>query len=127
MIDRREFLTALGGGLMVIVTIEDALAQQESGGGRRGGSTPTDIGAWLHIAKDGAVTVCTGKVEMGQGARTELTQVAAEELRVPVSAIQMVMGDTDLTPYDFGTVGSQCTPRMVPQIRSHTVVKPPKL
>lgn len=117
MIDRREFLKTLGGGLLVVVTYEDAIAQQESGRGGAGGRMPQEVSAWLHIGKDGAVTVCTGKVEMGQGSRTELTQVVAEELRAPVAAITLIMGDTDLTPFDAGTFGSQTTPRMVPQLR----------
>src|SRR5262249_6710057 len=74
-------------------------------------------GAWLHIAESGAVTAYTGKVEVGQNIRTSLTQAVAEELRVPTSAIKLVMGDTDLTPFDAGTFGSQTTPQMFPQLR----------
>src|SRR5262249_57123647 len=96
-------------------------AGQESGRGRRGGeggqSLPQDIGSWLHVGEDGIVTAFTGKVEVGQGARTSLAQVVAEELRLPATAVKMVMGDTDLTPYDMGTFGSMTTPRMAPQLR----------
>jgi CO/xanthine dehydrogenase Mo-binding subunit len=109
MIDRRQFFQALGGGLAIVITREEAPAQQQG--------LPQEVDAWLHIGKDGAITVSTGKVEMGQGARTELTQVVAEELRAPVAGITLVMGDTDLTPFDAGTFGSQTTPRMVPQLR----------
>jgi isoquinoline 1-oxidoreductase len=114
---RRDFLGALGGGISVLI-VEDAPAQ-ETGGGRRGGGEPmpTALGAWLNIGEDGIVTVYTGKVEVGQNARTSLTQAVAEELGAPVKSIHMVMGDTDLTPYDMGTVGSMTTPRMWPQIR----------
>ena len=66
----------------------------DGGGSGRGGSQPQEIGAWLHIGEDGAVTVYTGKVEVGQNIRTSLTQVVAEELRAPVDAIRMVMADT---------------------------------
>jgi len=115
---RRDFLTALGGGILILITAdEDPIFAQETGGQLRGGSAPNDVSAWLHIAESGAITVYTGKVEVGQNARTSLTQAAAEELRVPVSSIKMVMGDTALTPFDQGTVGSQTTPRMWPQIR----------
>jgi CO/xanthine dehydrogenase Mo-binding subunit len=72
----------------------------------RGGSTPTDVNAYLHIGADGRVTCLVGKVEMGQGAQTSLPQLAAEELDVPLSSIDIVMGDTDLCPYDAGTWGS---------------------
>src|SRR5205823_6950992 len=79
---------------------------------------PKEIGAWLHIGEDGAITVYTGKVEVGQNARTSLTQVVSEELRVPMESIRLVMGDTDLTPYDQGTFGSRTTPDMVPRLRN---------
>ena len=54
---------------------------------------------------------------MGQGARAELTQAAAEELRVPVSQIELVMGDTSLVPDDGITAGSMTTPSTVPAVR----------
>ena len=75
------------------------------------------IAAWIHINEKGVVTVYTGKVEVGQNIRTSLTQIVAEELRVPVSAIELIMGDTSLTPYDRGTYGSLTTPNMSPQLR----------
>ncbi len=115
-LDRRDFFRVLGGGVAVAVVFTDAIALQESGrGGRRG--MPQDVGSWIHIGTDGNVTVLTGKVEVGQNIRTSLSQVVAEELRVPMTAIKMVMGDTDLTPYDRGTFGSQTTPVMATQLR----------
>src|SRR5262245_41350278 len=125
-VDRREFIKLFGGGVIIVFTLKGALAQetgegrrQSSESGRRAGnqSLPKDVNAWLHIGEDGAVTVLTGKVEFGQDIRTSLTQVVAEELRVPLASIKLVMGDTDLTPYDMGTFGSQTTPRMSPQLR----------
>ncbi len=110
MLDRREFLTAMGGGVAVLVAPGAADAQ-------RGESLPQDLSAWLHIGKDGMVTVCTGKVEAGQGIRTSLAQAVAEELRTPLPTIRLVMGDTDLTPFDMGTFGSRTTPTMAPQLR----------
>ena len=117
---RRDFFKALGSGILIVLTLKDTLAQQESGGGRRGGSNrqlPQEIGAWLHIAEDGTVTVYTGKVEVGQDIRTSLAQIVAEELRVPVTTIRLVMGDTDLTPFDAGTFGSRTTPDMSPRLQ----------
>lgn len=76
-----------------------------------------ELGAWLHIARDGEVTVFTGKAELGQGSQTSLTQVVAEELRVSPAAIRVVLGDTALTPFDMGTFGSRTTPVMVPKLR----------
>jgi nicotinate dehydrogenase subunit B len=68
------------------------------------------IGDWLQIEDDGTVVVFTGKVEVGQHIRTSLAQAVAEELRVPLERVRLVMADTDLTPYDMGTVGSRTTP-----------------
>jgi len=78
---------------------------------------PREVGAWLHVGEDDAITVFTGKVEFGQNIRTELTQVVAEELRAPLEKIRLVMGDTDLTPFDMGTFGSRTTPIMAAQLR----------
>ena len=113
-LDRRGFFKTLGAGIVVA----SFLQAQESGGGRRGGqSAPKEISAWLHIDRNGAVTAYTGKVEVGQNARTSLTQAVAEELGAPMSAIEMVMGDTERTPFDMGTFGSMTTPQMIPQLR----------
>ncbi len=118
---RRDFLRILGGGLLVLCLRSDDEAQgQESGGARRrgpGGQVPREIGAWLHIAEDGTVTASTGKVEVGQNARTSLTMAVADELGLPVESVRLVMGDTDKVPFDRGTFGSMTTPTMVPQMR----------
>ena len=58
-----------------------------------------------------------GKVEAGQGARAELLQAAAEELRVPVGRVQMILADTGVVPDDGMTAGSGTTPRTVPAVR----------
>jgi isoquinoline 1-oxidoreductase len=68
------------------------------------------------------ITVLTGKIEMGQGARAELSQSAAEELRVPVDRVQMVMGDTGQVPDDGTTAGSRTTPSTVPAVRQAAAV-----
>ena len=70
---------------------------QESGGGRGRGfgqPAPQDVGAWLHIDANGAVTAFTGKVEVGQNARTSLSMAIAEELGAPLGSVELVMGDT---------------------------------
>ncbi len=121
--DRRQFLTAFGAGIVLIVPLHRALAQQ---GGRPGGESgrgggandrlPNDIGAWIHIDEDGRITAFTGKTEMGQNIRTSLAQAVAEELRVPVAMVRLTMADTELTPFDMGTFGSRTTPTMAPQL-----------
>ncbi len=118
-LERRDFLKLLGGG--VLVGISASSPAQESGGAHRQNSDdniPDALAAWIHIAEDGAITVNTGKVEIGQNIRTSLAQQVAEELRVPISAIQLVMADTALTPFDAGTFGSRTTPIMGHQLRS---------
>ncbi len=119
-VDRRDFLKLLGGGLLVCLTPLPAWTQES---GRTFGSheLPTDISAWLHIDADGRVKVFTGKVEVGQNIRTSLAQAVAEELRVPFDSITMVMGDTDVVPWDMGTFGSRTTPTMAPQLRNMAV------
>jgi isoquinoline 1-oxidoreductase len=110
---RREF----AGILILIAAAGNASGQRgESGSGRRQ-PVPQDVGAWLHIAEDGTVTVYTGKAEVGQNTRTALAQAVADELLLPLDSVRMVMADTELTPYDAGTFGSQSTPQMSPQLR----------
>src|SRR5438105_1913854 len=109
--DRRDFFKLLGGGIVVCFALTGTAESQESGGARarRGGATdlPQEVSAWMHIGEDSKISVFTGKVEVGQNSRTALTQAVAEELHAPVASIQLVMGDTDLTPFDMGTFGSR--------------------
>src|SRR5689334_10907593 len=120
-LDRRDFIKTFGLGILFVVPFSRALTQQpgqqESGRGRGNNNLPKDVGAWIHIDEDGAITVLTGKVEFGQNARTSLTQAVADELHVPMSAVRLLMGDTDLVPFDMGTFGSLTTPTMAPQLR----------
>jgi CO/xanthine dehydrogenase Mo-binding subunit len=115
-LDRRDFLKLFGGGLLVCLSDVSSWAQES---GRTFGSheLPADIAAWLSVAADSRVTVFTGKAEVGQNIRTSLAQQVAEELRVPFDSITMLMGDTDLVPWDAGTFGSRTTPTMGPQLR----------
>lgn len=101
MLNRREWLGAVG--VTFAVTIEAA--------GR-----PV-LGARLEFAPDGIVTLLTGKVELGQGSRTLLSQCVAEELQMPVSRVRVVMGDTARVPDDGGTFASLTTPLAVPAVR----------
>jgi len=116
---RRDFFKILGSGIAVFAMARDASALQETASGPRiePPQLPKEIASWLHVGDDGTVTAFTGKVEVGQNARTSLTQSVADELRVPFASVRMVMGDTELTPFDMGTFGSRTTPTMVPQLR----------
>jgi isoquinoline 1-oxidoreductase len=100
--------------------VGDSLEAQESGARRHGegvNALPEDVAAWLHIGPNGEITAFTGKVEVGQNIRTSLTQAVADELRCSPSMVRLVMGDTDLTPWDMGTFGSRTTPTMAPVMR----------
>ena len=126
---RRTFVQMIGSGLLIGFVASNSAGQTqpaptgETGESNRRarfsgrGPTPTTLNARLHIAKDGTITVFSGKVEGGQGARTEIAQAAAEELGVPLDQVQVILADTDLTPDDGGTFGSQTTPRTIPAIR----------
>lgn len=114
---RRNFLKSLGGGVLVLFTLEDIEAQESGHGGHRDWEheeLPQNVAAWLHIAPDGSITAFTGKIETGQNARTSLTQAVAGELRCSPASVQMIMGDTARTPWDMGTFGSRTTPTMAP-------------
>jgi nicotinate dehydrogenase subunit B len=124
MTTRREFLERFGAGLVVTLVSGDVLdvratfgREVESDRDVAGNAAAEQIGAWLHVDGNGHVTVYTGKVEFGQGIRTSLAQEVAEELRVPMSSIDMIMGDTELTPFDRGTFGSLSTPQMGTKLR----------
>ena len=117
--DRRSFFKFFGAGLFIFCAASEAAALQESGAARRNSedSLPKEIDAWLHIGEKEDITVFTGKVEVGQNIRTSLSQGVAEELHVPLDSIRLVMGDTQLVPFDMGTFGSRTTPTMNLQLR----------
>lgn len=113
--DRREFVQALGAGLMILAVADTADGQ------RRGGREPRraqPLSERFHLGEDGVVTILTSKVEVGQGARTQITQAAAEEFRLPLERIRLIMADTEQCPDDGGTAGSRTTPSTVPAVRN---------
>jgi nicotinate dehydrogenase subunit B len=115
---RRDFLKLLGGGIIIAVSVGDGLFGQEQARGRAGGGYPADFNAYLRIGEDGRVTCFTGKIEMGQGAMTALPLMLAEDLEVPLDSVDIVLGDTDLCPYDMGTFGSQTIRAFGPALRA---------
>ncbi|EWY38365.1 aldehyde dehydrogenase [Skermanella stibiiresistens SB22] len=116
-LSRRSFLS--GSALVVAFSLSSRAFGQLAGGGE-GGAGPAVVAptlpgslksspildAWIRIDADGEVTVFTGKVELGQGIRTALIQVAAEELDVPPSVVHLVTADTARTPDEGLTAGS---------------------
>ena len=115
-LDRRAFLKAAGCGLFVLISTRDVAGLEQSGGGQR--SYPDDFNAYLRIGEDGRVTCYSGKVEMGQANTTALAQMIAEELEVQFDAVDMVMGDTTLCPWDGGTNGSRSIKYFGPALRA---------
>jgi CO/xanthine dehydrogenase Mo-binding subunit len=71
-----------------------------------GGGTYKVAGATVKMSSDGSVVLLTGTVEIGQGPRTALTQVVAEELGLNIDQITVAQLDTDVTPYDISTSAS---------------------
>jgi CO/xanthine dehydrogenase Mo-binding subunit len=69
--------------------------------------SPTTSVATVAIAADGSCTLYCGTVDMGQGSTTAMAQIAAEVLGIEADSVRVVMPDTDVTPYDMGTLGSR--------------------
>jgi nicotinate dehydrogenase subunit B len=112
MADRREFLKTTGIGLYILFAMP--MPESEAQTGRE---YPDDINAYLHINPSGKIKCFTGKIEMGQGIITSLAQMLAEELDAPFTEVEMVMGDTQLCPFDNATVGSRSTKYFGPALR----------
>ena len=116
-LSRRQFLALAGSGLFVFFPTDplDAFQEPERLPTRQG--YPTDFNAYLRVGPDSRVTCFVGKVELGQGAMTSLAQLLAEELDVALDSVDMVMGDTDLCPWDMGTFGSLSIRQFGPVLR----------
>jgi CO/xanthine dehydrogenase Mo-binding subunit len=70
-------------------------------------TAPTTSVAVINISADGSTTLYCGTVDMGQGSDTALAQMVGEILNVPAESVKVVQRDTDVTPYDMGTLGSR--------------------
>ncbi len=112
---RREFLKLMGGGIIILFTAGDPFILEAQRRNRP--PLPDDLNAFLRIGEDGSVSCFTGKIEMGQGVITSLAQMLADELDVSLDSVDMVMGDTDLCPWDMGTFGSMTTRFFGPPLR----------
>jgi isoquinoline 1-oxidoreductase len=115
-LDRRGFLKVLGSGVFVFFSSRDGDALEPAQRGQQG--YPDDFNAYLKIGENGRVTCFSGKIEQGQGNTTALAQMLAEELEAPFDAVDMVMGDTRLCPWDGGTVGSRSIKYFGPALRA---------
>jgi CO/xanthine dehydrogenase Mo-binding subunit len=71
----------------------------------------------IRLEPDGTITALSGKIEFGQGIRTAFAQIVADELDVPIERVNVVLGDTDQVPFDFGTFGSHSVAQEAPLLR----------
>lgn len=109
--EERDHFEVLTEGLVVVLSPAEPDDEEESW------STTRDC--WIHIGASGIVTAFTGKVNVGQDNRTALSLLVADELRVPLDAVRLVMGDTDICPFDMGTFGSRSMPDAGALLRSN--------
>ncbi len=101
---RRTLLqSAAAGALTLFFTTPTGAAPVEPA---RPGAFPEDFNAFLKISADGRVGCFVGKTELGQGASTVLAMLVAEELELDPAQVDMLLGDTDLCPWDLPTGGS---------------------
>jgi CO/xanthine dehydrogenase Mo-binding subunit len=102
---KRSAILTVGFSLVPALEID---AQQASSAPRLPGSLQNNrmLDGWLGINRDGTITVFTGKIELGQGILTALSQIVADELDIDMKRIRMVSGDTSRTPNEGVTAGS---------------------
>src|SRR5260370_37451306 len=110
ILDRRRVLAG-GGALIVSFSLTGAFAQDQAAPAPAPmppGSLATTpyLDSWIRIDADGSITVFTGKAELGQGLKTALQQIAAEELDVSFESLKVVTADTRLTANEGYTAGS---------------------
>jgi len=119
-LSRRSVLFGTG-ALVLAFTLKPALAQTKSPGDETQnfqavaqpapelpGSLKTNpnLESWLRVEASGKATIFTGKAELGQGIKTALLQIAAEELKIPFEKLSLVGPDTVLSPTEGYTAGS---------------------
>jgi CO/xanthine dehydrogenase Mo-binding subunit len=113
MASRREFLKGCGA---VVVSFSSAAWLEAPSwaqgpfGTHSSHIDPAKLDSWIAVKSDGTIAACTGKCDFGQGIFTAQTQLVAEELCVPVERVRLIQCDTDVTPDQGTTSGSQSTP-----------------
>jgi len=85
--------------------------------GFKGITAPTTSVAMINLFADGSCTLYIGTVDMGQGSDTVMAQIAGEILDIDAEKIRVIHSDTDVTPYDMGTLGSRSTFHMGTAVR----------
>jgi len=102
---RRDFLQA-SGSLVVTFSLSGLLARPAMAQSAAKTVAADQVDGFLAIDSNGMVTCYSGKVDLGTGVRTALTQIVADELDVPFSRVKVIEGDTLLTPDQGPTFGS---------------------
>ena len=116
-LERRDFMRLFGGGLVVMVAAADAAgAGIRTRAARRGAATRRTSPPGCTSTRRAACTSAPARSKSARTSARRSSQTVADELRVPIASITMVMADTDKTPFDQGTFGSLTTPRMAPQL-----------
>jgi xanthine dehydrogenase YagR molybdenum-binding subunit len=82
-----------------------------------GGSGGPPAYAWVKINPDATVVVLSGTQDLGTGTRTVLSQIAAEEMGVPIAQVSVQIGDTQMMPYAPISAGSMTMPSVGPAVR----------
>jgi nicotinate dehydrogenase subunit B len=104
LLNRRSVLKA-SGALVVTFTLMPRFSVAAPAGAAKP-VTLDVVDSYLAIGPDGRITVYSGKVDLGTGVRTALTQIVADELYVPLDRVTVIQGDTLLTPDQGPTYGS---------------------
>lgn len=112
---RRSFLQGVGAGALTLFFTSPAGSAPIVP--TRPGAYPEDFNAFLKISADGRVGCFVGKTEIGQGAMTVLAMLVAEELELDPAQVDMLLGDTDLCPWDLPTGGSLTMWQTAPVLR----------
>jgi nicotinate dehydrogenase subunit B len=108
-LSRRDFVKDAGGLLIGFSLVDAAVVPRlfaQAGAGPLAAPSPKRLDAWLRIGADGGVRVFTGKLEIGMGVDTALTQIVAEELDLAPGRVTFVLGDTGSTTDQGGVGGS---------------------
>ena len=115
----RRGLLAGSGALVVSFSLKTTGLAQQTGEAQNAGTAPARpaplpgsldktpmLDAWIRVDADGTISIFTGKAELGQGIKTALIQVAAEQLDVASQSVHLVAADTARTPNEGYTAGS---------------------
>ncbi|MBV8427874.1 MAG: xanthine dehydrogenase family protein molybdopterin-binding subunit [Hyphomicrobiales bacterium] len=117
-LSRRAFLQSTGALVVAFGASDAGLAQAPGSAGAPGRVLdPARVDAYLALHPDGTMTIYCGKVDLGTGLRIAIPQMAAEELGIGLEKINLIEGDTALTPDQGTTAGSTGIARGGVQIR----------